>query len=537
MEASEVSYQRMPRELGRYHRTRGPAGEFTFDDGTITLRHVGDRTSTEATFKHGYGRCSVRGGRYMAVVRSFDTYVMDGFDFIPDHEAGRHLDDLGHVRWFTFEEGLRARPEHGELRILPFSPDGTVNIIVFNDGKRLFPVEIGGTVEECKTLLLELESELPGNCRPIILRWKGQDYTFQPSNHQGELACCRIDGKTVILMTPHAPPTQGSPAMVALDLVDGREPRRLAICPLRDGVLWSDEEDSAQGAPPNSAAEPRRPEGAAPRSRPTRRIHARVRPSSRPGRGRDARVWRSFERLLGFIAEGLPDEEAIELRKVLPPILRRLADRGIQIRGLGGTLRREMERVSGLKVPFGPRTFSGAIRVLYEHTPLVRGEARPPGRRGERVLPFDELYEPSSEFARSLLAQFPDDAADQTEAGPAEPATPSPPPEEPSPDPPSPPPSPEGPEGEPEAHRQQHVPGDVPPIMPSRAPPVEPELRALFFKAHREREAREQAARRGDAAASAPEGQDDPMREQFMTGRPHFSAPLSPARGPPGEGE
>lgn len=509
-DASTVSQHRVEWEAARYHRTRGPSGKFDFDEGMVevSLDEFGFATST-GVFNDNYGRHTIRQGLYLAVLDHVLTFTRDGLTFLPDFEPGRHLDE-GRIRWFPSLDGWRGRVAHGEYRLIPFSEG--VNLVAFHNGEHFAVIELlREPIDRCQAKWEMLTASIV-NLPWLYVRWKGRLRPLRASNHAGELAFCRIGDETIVLV-PHTPPTDDRPAAVAVELVDAKgNVKHLAIRPL-DGadVVWSDQEIVEDGAAPRE--EPRE------RWRHRRPPHARdadphVSRATRPRRPRgiEPPIRRSYERCLDAMAEYVIDgkevREAIKLRRAFRGIFLKLGERGVQLRGRGGTLKRKMEEVSGVKVPFGPRAFSGAIRIFHEFSPLVRGESS-----HERVLPFDELHNPDSELSRWLLSEFPDE---EEEARPDE----------------------EAPSSE-HADRQERgedAPGASSPESsrptddapgPSPRPGVDPTA-AGYYAAHHQREAREAQGREADAA--------DPMQETFMTGfRPTFSEPLGDPRGPPQE--
>lgn len=345
---------------------------FPAADGHIEIRSLAGDHVGVIVFDHGYGSSEfVRGPLLDCLERAFHV-MREGTHHPPSHEPGAPL------RWhrFTRDDSHRATLPGGELRVVKHG--GTCFLVhVRRDSCCVFGC---GSKDELLEAARSSYSKFEAHHRPLSIVHRGRRYDLKLTFNSDDLAAVTADDGTRFSVR-----ITGNETLHLDRLAGGERSCIKTFAHAFDDLpefLWS---DGIEPSPPQSSSTPPalgtvRPSAG---SRPGGPLHPEVRAAALAmfkylamlgGAGKCVRLW------CRTAFEGL-------------------ADRGIRVQGRGEELRKQLRLHSGVDLPGGMRVFRYAMATCRKLGLLVSDGTLD-------VLPFDDLHDPASEFARAVVAVF-----------------------------------------------------------------------------------------------------------------------------------
>mgnify|MGYP000408521062 CR=1 FL=1 len=341
-------------------------------EGHIEIRPLAGCHVGIIVFDQGYGSSEFARGSLPDCLEQAAHLMREGSHHPPSHEAGAPM------RWHMFphDGSHRTTLPGGELRILAHG--GTWFLVhVRRDGCCVFG---HGTQLELIELAEANYSRFEAYHRPLSIDYRGRRYNLKLTTASEDLAAVTADDGTRFSVRINA-----DDRLHLERLVGGERSTLKMFASAFDGLpepLWSDVD------------EPRPPQ-----SGPTRPVLGPIRPSAgTPPAGPLApEVREATLAMLEYLAMLSGAGKCVRLWCRAAFVV--FAERGIRVRGRGEELLKQLKQHSDIALPGGMRVFRYAMATCRELGLLVSDGTLD-------VFPFDDLHDPASDFARSVVAVF-----------------------------------------------------------------------------------------------------------------------------------
>lgn len=347
------------------------AHRFPVPEGHVEVRPLSQGHVGIIVFAQGYGSSEFARGPLWHCLERAAAVLREGAPYPPAHEPGAPL----HWHHFPHDGSHRATLPGGELRVL--GHNGAKFLVhvrrdsccIFGHATELELFEVAETHY----------SEFEKQHRPLSIEYRGRRYNLQVcAGSEGIAATSATDG------TRFSVHVDDDDALHLERLSEDVRSRIKTFPNVFDGLpelLWSDSENEIvrHSAPHLTLGQIR----LCPEVRPTGPLDAEIR----------AAALACFEYLARLRGAGKT------VREHLRHIFEVLAERGVRVRGRGEGMRKQLASCSGAELPAGLRTFRWAMATCRKLGLVVSDGT-------DDVLQFDALHDPTSEFARALIATF-----------------------------------------------------------------------------------------------------------------------------------